>query len=150
MMWGTQNEAAATNFLRQQSWVHMDFDFGMLCSNGNTALEAAPDEVVVMTADHFDDLVWEEPGCIEVGGTQFLLAVLELTTAVANRALRAQLLQIVEEINNIKVGDTICTNFVPRKHIAQLILQLVVTRFNLAVYLCTDEAGIVSATVINY
>lgn len=39
--------------------------------------------------------------------------------------------------------------FVPREHLAQLLMQMVVTRLNFAIYHFTGEAGMVSAAIDN-
>lgn len=51
-----------------------------------------------MTADHFEDLEWDGPGCLQVGGTKYLLSVLEIDHAVASRSLGVQLLPVEEDI----------------------------------------------------
>lgn len=47
------------------------------------------------------------------------------------------------------VCDTIISDFVPREHLAQFLLQPVVSRFNVTAYLCTGQAGILSASMVH-
>lgn len=114
----------------------------------NPSIAASPDGIGVLTVDHFKALEWDGPGCLEVDGTKFLLEVLAIETAVANRALGAQLPPVEEYVAYVTVGDTVCATFVPREHMAQILLQILVSKFNFALYLCTGEAGFVSVTVV--
>lgn len=72
-----------------------------------------------------------------------------MKTAVASRSLGAALIPVEEDICYVAVGDTTCSMFVPREHMVELLLQMVVTKFNFAIDLCTGEAGIESATIVH-
>lgn len=121
-MRGTSNETAAMSFLRQKHWVHSVYDVGMLCLRTNSTISVSPDGIVIMTAEYFEDLEWEGPGCLQVRDTKFPLAVVEIKTAVASRALGVQLLPVEEDIAYVTVGNTIISDFVPGELLAQILL----------------------------
>lgn len=137
MMRGTGNESAVLAALSSREFVKAIYECGMLSMGEENWISCSPDGVALI------DLA--KVGLSAENGPVF--ASVEIKTSVAMSSLDRAIGRATKDVVTCTVGDQIFRDNIPKEHIGQLILQMMVLKVNFVLYVAASEIGIMYLVV---
>jgi len=148
MMRGSANEEPVMCAIRSKLYVRDVFDVGMVASKQDGYLACSPDGIALLNKSSFPDWNVDVEGAVETGEDSYVLATVEIKTRVAATSLGESSALSTSELILCDVGDDKFRKYIPREHMGQLMHQLVVLGFGLALYVCAAETGIIYVVLV--
>lgn len=148
MLRGPKNEESGISFFRQIKVVNDVFNVDMLVCKDHPYLAASPDAISLLNYPNIDtDCSW---GSIVLLTFELnvMLAVVNINTEVSDRSLVTVLEQAEADMCFMHIDSDDAETSIPIDHLAHMVLQIKVKAVSFAVDMCTEEAGVVSTSLL--
>lgn len=147
MMRGTANEKFVVSGLSRMPFVKAVFDVGMMSMKNARYLAGSSDGIALVDLQTLEELQLEEERGNDTEGAFIVSATIEFKTRVSAARL-GESVAFSSALIRCEVGDDIFRKYVPKKHIAQVMHQIVVLGLRFAVYVAAAETGILYTVLI--
>lgn len=104
--------------------------------------------IFLLHKNYFGDWNVEVDGAVVTSEDGYVLAALEIKTRVAASSVGKSSTLASANLIRYEIGDETCRKYVPKEPMVQVLHQLVVLRFGLALYVCASETGTMYIAII--
>ncbi len=137
---GTANEGAVLHALGKKPYICDLFEVGMLAHKEHSWLACFPDALALVRVGA--DTESDAHGSTDSLCVSKAMATVEVKTRISKTIIQVGQLLATTDLVECTVGDETCARYIPREHVGQVVMQMVVTSIRHCVYCCATETEI--------